>query len=57
MNQPPFPYIPPMIQSNNCEQRIANIEQLLKEINEKLNTLVKQKQNVYIQNDDNLYML
>ncbi len=56
MNQPPFPFMSPMIQ-NNCEQRLVNIENLLREINEKLNSLIKQKQNVYIQNDDNLYML
>lgn len=56
MNQTPFPFLPPMVQ-NNYDQRLANIEKELKEINDKLNTLIKQKKKNYIQNDDNLYML
>lgn len=50
----PQPY--PMIQ-NNFNQELVNIENLLKEINDKLNVLIKQKQTNYIQQDDNLYMI
>ena len=56
MKEYPFPFIPPFPQ-NNLDQRLSSIESELKEINEKLNKLIKQKQNSYIQNDDNLYML
>ncbi|MDO4996702.1 MAG: hypothetical protein Q4E69_05945 [Bacilli bacterium] len=50
----PHPY--PMIQ-NNFNQELMNIEVLLKEINDKLNILIKQKDNNYLKQDDNLYML
>ena len=51
-----FPQPFPMIQ-NNYNQKLVNIENLLKEINEKLNTLIKQKENNYLKHDDNLYMI
>lgn len=51
-----FPHPYPMIQ-NNFNQELINIEELLKEINDKLNLLLKQKQKNYIEQDDNLYMI
>ena len=56
MNQTPFPYMPPFPQ-NNMDQRLQQIEQELKIINDKLDKLIKEKSNSYIQKDDNLYML
>lgn len=50
----PHPY--PMIQ-NNFNQELINIENILKEINNKLDILIKQKENKYINTDDNLYMI
>ncbi len=58
MNQTPYPFVPPMVQNNDqCAQSLRNIEALLKDINDKLNIAIKQKQTTYIHNDDNLYML
>ena len=54
MNQNPFPYMPPFPQ-NNMDQRLQQIEQELKIINDKLDKLIKEKSNSYIQKDDNLY--
>ena len=51
-----FPQSYPMIQ-NNFNQELLNIETLLKEINDKLNVLIKQKENNYLKHDDNLYMI
>jgi len=51
-----FPQPYPMIQ-NNFNQKLLNIEALLKEINDKLNVLIKQKENNYLKHDDNLYMI
>lgn len=51
-----FPQPYPMIQ-NNFNQELMNIEALLKEINDKLNVIIKQKENKYINEDDNLYMI
>lgn len=56
MNQTPFPFSP-FYPSNNLEQRLGYIENELREINEKLDKLLKPKQNKYLQNDDDLYML
>ena len=51
-----FPQPYPMIQ-NNFNQELLNIETLLKEINDKLNVLIKQTENNYLKHDDNLYMI
>ena len=51
-----FPQPYPMIQ-NTFNQELLNIEALLKEINDKLNILIKQKENNYLKHDDNLYMI
>ena len=68
MNQFPFPI--PFMQScsqNNIEQQLASIEAELKKINAKLDKMdnsnfnsnpnPKSNSNIYIQKDDNLYML
>lgn len=56
MNQGQFPF-PPFIPTNNIDQRLYSIEQELMKINEKLDQIIKPKQNKYLQSDDDLYML
>ena len=51
-----YPQPFPMIQ-NNFDQELVNIERILKEINDKLDILIKQKKNNYIHDDNDLYML
>ncbi len=58
MNQFQIPFTP-QCQPNTLEQHLQNIEFLLKRINDRLDKLdvKEQNTNMYIQKDDNLYML